>query len=167
MQNLLRADGSVFEDGWILLPRDASEADLPEGELLVPLALWLGARDRLLERASRTGVWLASDEAPETLAADLPRLALVAVDFPVFSDGRGYSTARILRERLGFRAELRAVGDVLRDQIFLMRRCGFDSFALRADRPASVAVSALGDFSNAYQQAGVDPGPALIRRGAR
>ena len=164
MQNLLRADGSVFEDGWVLLALDATSADLPEGELIVPLALWRAEKETLLARGTRLGLRLASNEEPEAIEQDLPFFALVAIDFPVFSDGRGYSSARILRERFGFGGELRAVGDVLRDQIFLMRRCGFDSFALRTDRPASAAVSALGDFSNAYQQAGVDPGPALIRR---
>lgn len=164
MQNLLRADGSLFEDGWVLLARDAAAADLPDGELIVPLALWRAERAALLARGTRLGLRLASDEVPEAIAEDLPCFALLAIDFPVFSDGRGYSSARILRERLGFRGELRAVGDVLRDQIFLMSRCGFDSFALREDRPAAGAVGALKDFSNAYQQAGVDPGPALIRR---
>ena len=80
------------------------------------------------------------------------------------SSGRGYSNARILRERLGYDGELRAVGDVLRDQLFLMRRCGFDSFALRSDRDAAQAVSALADFRHAYQHATIDPGVPLVRR---
>ena len=83
----------------------------------------------------------------------------------MFSDGRGYSNARILRERLGYRGELRAIGDVLRDQLFLMRRCGFDSFEIRPDRSAADALASLRDFRHAYQHATDDPGEPLLERG--
>ena len=164
MQNLLTAEGETRSDDWTLLPRDVNAAELPAGDLILPFRVWVEARTELLARGSRAGVWLASDEQAEDLEPFLAELAIIAIDFPVFSDGRGYSNARILRERLGYDGELRAVGDVLRDQLFLMRRCGFDSFALRSDRDAAQAVSALADFRHAYQQATIDPGVPLVRR---
>jgi uncharacterized protein (DUF934 family) len=164
MQNLLTAEGQTRSDDWTLLPRDVSGAELPAGDVIVPFRVWIEARTELLARGSRAGVWLASDEQAEDLEPFLAELAIIAIEFPVFSDGRGYSNARILRERLGYQGELRAVGDVLRDQLFLMRRCGFDSFALRSDRDAAQAVSALADFRHAYQHATVDPGVPLVRR---
>jgi uncharacterized protein (DUF934 family) len=91
---------------------------------------------------------------------------MVAVHFPKFNDGRGYSSARLLRERLGFAGELRAVGDVLRDQLFLLARCGFDSFALRADQDPASALSAFKDFSVRYQAATDEVLPLFRRRTA-
>ena len=164
MQNLLTAEGETRTDDWTLLPRDVNAAELPTGDLILPFRVWVEARTELLARGSRAGVWLESDEQAEDLEPFLAELAIIALDFPVFSDGRGYSNARILRERLGYDGELRAVGDVLRDQLFLMRRCGFDSFALRSDRDAAQAVSALADFRHAYQHATIDPGVPLVRR---
>ena len=92
-------------------------------------------------------------------AEDFDKLALIAVRFPKFTDGRGYSIARVLR-RLGWQGELRAVGDVLRDQLFYMTRCGFDAFALRADQDAQAALTAFSDFSAPYQPA-IDDGVRL------
>jgi len=164
MQNLLGPEGPIADDTWVLLGRDSSLEDLPEGDIIVPLVLWQSALDQLRSRPGRTGVLVRSDEQVESLAGELAGLSLVALDFPVFSDGRSYSNARILRERLHFQGELRAVGDVLRDQIFLMRRCGFDSFALRPDRPAGAAASALHDFRHVYQQATIDPETPILAR---
>ncbi len=164
MQNLLGPEGEIPDDDWVLLVGDVPVDSLPTGDIIVPLPLWLSARDQLRSWPGRTGVVVRSDEQVESLEGELAGLSLVALDFPVFSDGRGYSNARILRERLHFQGELRAVGDVLRDQIFLMRRCGFDSFALRADRPAGTATSALHDFRHVYQQATIDPETPILAR---
>jgi uncharacterized protein (DUF934 family) len=164
MQNLLGPEGTLPDDTWTLLGRDASVADVPEGDVIVPLMLWLEQRASLLARPGRKGVLVGSDDPVEALTGCLDGLSIVALDFPVFSDGRSYSSARVLRERLGYRGELRAVGDVLRDQIFLMRRCGFDSFALRPDRPATAAAGALRDFRHVYQQATIDPEAPLLAR---
>ena len=164
MQNLLGLEGPLDDDAWVLLPRDATREHLPPGDVIVPLQLWRTARDALVARAGRTGVLICSDESVEELAGQLDAVAIIALDFPVFSDGRNYSNARILRERLGYTGGIRAVGDVLRDQIFLMRRCGFDSFALRPDRSAAAAASALHDFHHVYQQATMDPGTPLLTR---
>ena len=84
--------------------------------------------------------------------------------FPKVADGRGYSTARLLRARHGFRGELRAIGEVLRDQLPLMERCGFDAYALRADQDANDALLAFNDFSEAYQASVTQPVPLFRRR---
>jgi len=144
------------EDGFV--PAFPADADL-----IVPLRLWRLRREDLLERPGRSGVRLAVDDDPGELAADLERLALVAVEFPKFSDGRGFSTGRLLRERYGFRGELRATGDVLRDQLLFLERCGFDAFALRDDQDVGAALAAFDDFTDAYQ-ASVDRPVPLFRR---
>ena len=139
-----------------------SIADLPDGPVLVPLALWLEAHETLRARAD-LGVWLAPDDEPEALAPMLDGLDLIAVRFPAFTDGRGLSTAALLRSRFGFDGTLRAVGDVLRDQLAPMRRCGFDSFALREDVDADAAVLGLETMAYYYQGDTLDPRP-LFRR---
>jgi uncharacterized protein (DUF934 family) len=164
MANLIHTDTIAADDPWQRVEGDIDPAALPPGPVIVPLAAWLAHRASLGHRAEPVGVWLATDELAESLEGALEGLALVAIHFPVFSDGRGYSNARILRERLGWRGELRAIGDVLRDQLFAMRRCGFDSFELRADRPATDALASLGVFRHVYQHATVDPGTPLIER---
>ena len=145
------------EDG--LLPDFPAQSDL-----LVPLVLWQRRREDLLERPGRVGVWLDSHEDPGAIAADLERFALVAVNFPKFGDGRGYSIARLLRDRYGYQGELRAIGDVLRDHLFFMAQCGFDAFALRADQDAQEALAAFGDFSEIYQATVSRPSPLFRRR---
>ncbi|MGI4814123.1 MAG: DUF934 domain-containing protein [Janthinobacterium lividum] len=159
----------VVEDDWILVRADAEEqllaADqLPEGRLLLPLALWQAVQGALsVEATSRFGVWLAADDEPALLAPDFARLSLVAVDFPLFRDGRGMSIGRLLRERYGWRGELRAIGDVQRDQIGYMERCGFDSFAVPAERDIHDALNAFGELTVRYQGGWDDPRP-LFRR---
>jgi uncharacterized protein (DUF934 family) len=108
-------------------------------------------------------VWLAPADDPAALAPWIDRLRVVAVDFPKFTDGRGYSIAFLLRTRLGYRGELRAIGDVLPDQLAYMKRVGFDAFALRADRKAGHALAALAAFSEAYQGSVDQPLPAFRR----
>ena len=164
MANLIRGEALVADDGWVLIAADADPGSIPAGPVLVPLRHWIEHRPRLAARSEPIGVWLAADEAAESLAGQLDALALIAVHFPVFSDGRGYSNARILRERLGWRGELRAIGDVLRDQLFLLRRCGFDSFAIREDRSAEEALRSLDDFRHVYQRATADPDTPLLER---
>ena len=140
------------------------ETTLPAGRVVVPLSLWLEKRDELAARREPVGVWLKPDDEPAALAADLSQLALIAVYFPKFADGRGYSTAFLLRTRHGYKGELRAIGDVGRDQLFLLRRCGFDSFALAAHRDPDTAVAGLNDFSLPYQGSVDDPLPLFRKR---
>ena len=127
----------VVEDDWSVLRLDegqtADTVSVPEGKIIVPLAVWQAQRAALSGRAD-IGVWLAPDEQAAAIKDDLFRFGVIAVDFPKFSDGRGYSTAFNLRRRLGYTGELRAIGDVLRDQLWPLSRVGFDAFATRQDR---------------------------------
>jgi uncharacterized protein (DUF934 family) len=141
----------VADDCWTLVREAASLAELPDGEpVIVPLGLWIERRAALIARGE-VGVWLAPDDDPAALAADLARLPLVAVDFPHFTDGRGYSTARLLRDRYDYRGELRAIGDVQRDQLYYLSQCGFDAFAIREGKDAEDALRGLADFCDGYQ----------------
>ena len=160
---------AVVSDDWTVLRLDenqaAADAVVPEGKVIVPLAVWQAQRDALATRPA-VGVWIASDERPEVLKGELDKFAVVAVDFPKFTDGRGYSIAFNLRMRLGYTGELRAIGDVLRDQLFQMHRVGFDAFATRQDRNINDALKGLTDFSEVYQ-ASVDQKAPLFRRAQR
>ena len=156
-------DRAVVEDRWTLSREVAALADLLGTPQIVPLAFWLANRDALLARGD-VGVWLAPTDDPAALSADLGTLPVIAVDFPQFTDGRGYSIGRILRDHLGFKGELRAVGDVLRDQLFALAECGFDAFAIRADRDAAAALAGLDDFSSIYASTSRTPQPWFRRR---
>ena len=109
---------------------------------------------------------LEPHEDPAALAGRFASAARVEVNFPKFTDGRGYSIARLLRERFGYAGELRAVGDVQRDQLFYLSRVGFDAFLLRDGEDAEGALAALEDFSEAYQSSVERPRPLFRRRGA-
>lgn len=156
---------ALVADAWTRLAADsANVADVPNAaDVIVPLPLWLAQHAALRVRAGRIGVWLQPSEDPAALTKAEPLPELIAVHFPVFTDGRGYSTARLLRERHAFRGELRAFGDVLRDELFELARCGFDAFELRADQDADAALKAFHDFSEVYQAA-TDRGPLFERR---
>ncbi|HTS22149.1 MAG TPA: DUF934 domain-containing protein [Casimicrobiaceae bacterium] len=157
-------DGAVVDDRWALLRDAASLDDLPaDAPVIVPLPLWRAQREALRARWD-TGVWLEPGDDPDLLAADCSALPLIAVDFPQFTDGRGYSTGRLLRERYGFAGELRAIGDILRDQLYYLAQCGFDAFALRADRDPEDALKSLADFSENYQATCLRPVPLFRRR---
>ncbi len=165
---------------------DSVRASLANGDAtLVPLALWRTLRDELAAEAAsglasglasgsasgttrraRAAVLLEPGDAPAALAPDLARLALVAIRFPSFTDGRGYSAARELRERHGWRGPLMACGDVLRDQLLLLERCGFDTFRLRSGASIEDALAAFSDFSEHYQACAVRA-PLFARRAAR
>lgn len=154
-------------DPWRLLDpaADGSQPGIPpNGDVIVPLVTWLEQRDALLSRSGRLGVWLDSNEEPALIAGDLRHFGVVAVNFPQFTDGRGYSIARLLRERYRWRGELRAIGDVQRDQLFYLMRCGFDAFVLRKNVDLQSALSAFGDFSEAYQTSVERTWPLFRRR---
>jgi len=161
---LLTKDRTLIDDRWALLPETAALADVPASTpAIVPLALWSAQHDALSIRKD-IGVWLKPDDDPDALAGDVARLPLIAVDFPKFGDGRGYSTARLLREKYGYTAELRAIGDILRDQLYYLRQCGFDTFALRPGRSVAEAMAAFDDFSDSYQATVARPVPLFRRR---
>jgi len=112
-------------------------------------------------------VVLEPTDDPRTLAERLPGLKLIAVNFPKYSDGRGYSIGRLLRERYGYKGELRAIGVIARDHLQLLAQCGFDSFQLREGEDAQVALEGLDDFSEAYQANTAQPVPLFRRRAGR
>ena len=145
--------------------------EVPAGKVVLPLSVWLARKAEFAARvaAGEIGVWLETHELVETLVADQPDLnvfPIIAVFIERFADGRAYSTGALLRSRFGFKGELRALGDVLRDQLFFLKRCGFDAFDIRADRSAEDALASFKDFSEPYQGATVIEQP-VWRRHAR
>ncbi len=164
-------NGQIVDDAWQILKLSEGETAesiaLPEGPVLLPLAVWLAHRDEILASAGPFGVWIDSSEGPEAIAGDLAHLPLIGVNFPKFADGRGYSTARLLRERYHYGGEIRAIGDVLHDQLFYMKRCGIDAYAVRADKNIEAALAGLRDFSESYQAAVDQPQPLFRRRAAQ
>ncbi|WP_133490819.1 DUF934 domain-containing protein [Alcanivorax sp. 24] len=161
-------NGDIVDNAWQRLTSEELEQQgVPEaGAVIVPLTYWLSHREALLERSAPVGVCLEPGEEPADLAADLPTLPLVAVNFPAFKDGRGYSYARELRTRYGFEGEVRAVGDVLQDQLFYMHRVGFNAFEVRADRDIEEALNGLRPFSVTYQGDVHDERPIYRRQSA-
>ncbi len=163
----------VVEDDWIVISADADGGlplpdALPSGKVIVPLLYWKTARDVLIATRDKAqlAIWLAPDDEPADVVPDFDAVTLLAVQFPVFRDGRGISLARLLRERYGWKGEIRAIGDVLRDQIGYMSRCGIDAFAVRADKDIHDALKAFDELTIHYQGAVDDPRP-LFRRVVR
>ena len=150
-RSLIRiVDGAarVVEDDWIIVEDGAEWDGLPHRLLPLNLAL---ARRAQLQTARPIGVWLAPSEDPADAIELFSCIDVIGVRFPSFTDGRGGRIAALLRSRHGWRGELRAIGDVLQDQLFYLRRVGFDSFALRADRDPRQALRAFSTFSDSYQ----------------
>ena len=166
MPNVITEDGSILQDDWIVVerPAEGESLDIPSRPALIPVDLWLAGKEHFLGRQD-IGVWFESDQEPEMLEGLVNELAVIGVNFPKFADGRGYSIARLLRERLGYENELRAIGDVLLDQLQFMKRCGFNRFVLRADKNAEEAARCLNFFSQGYQAA-TDTDVPLFRRRA-
>jgi uncharacterized protein (DUF934 family) len=158
-------EGELVDDPFI--DASGSEAIPSAGAVLVSYEQWEAQRPALIARGTPLGVRLRSDQPPELIAADLPHLGLVALEFPKFRDGRAYSYARLLRERHGFTGELRAVGDVLLEQLFFMLRTGFNAFELESDDPLGAYRTALGDLSVFYQPTGDGRATALQLRHAK
>jgi len=151
---LLR-NARIERDDWMFVGDDQP---IPSsGPVVVSLARYRAERDRLDRRPDPLGLRLESDETPRGLAGGARRFALICLDFPKFTDGRPYSAARLLRERYGFRGELRATGNVLRDQLGFMRRCGFDSFEIPDGARALKWLAALREISVHMQPAADGP----------
>jgi uncharacterized protein (DUF934 family) len=159
----LLKDGRFIEDPW--RPVEDGEALPPAAPASVSWQRWRAERAVLLHREDALGLRLPNDVSPLELADDIGRLGLVTLAFPRFTDGRAYSQARLLRARLGFRGELRATGNVLRDQLLFMRRCGIDAFEVGERAVRENWAAALGEFDVFYQPA-EDGRPWIARQRA-
>ena len=142
-------NAAVADDPWTTLH---DEAEAPSsGDVIVSFARVLEEAPALVKRDGRLGVRVGPHEDVAALGPHLDSIALVALEFPRYADGRAYSSARLLRERYGFDGELRAVGDVLRDQLFFMARCGFDAFEIDRPDAAEAFAAAMAELSHVYQ----------------
>jgi uncharacterized protein (DUF934 family) len=149
-------------DSWRHLADDEGVPDAPR--LNVSFARWVEQRETLSALPAALGVRLPNDVSPAKLAPDLPRLALIVLNFPKFTDGRAYSQARLLRARLAFTGELRAEGEVLRDQLLFMRRCGFETFVVGERALAEDWLAAFREIDVFYQPAEDSELPVWRRR---
>ena len=154
----------LVDDPWH--PLEAQQVPLDNLDIIIPWEVFQESPDTWTTRTGRTGVSLTGDVEPEDLEPYLAHIDLIAVKFPKFTDGRGYSQARLLRDRFGFKGELRATGDILRDQLLFLSRCGFDAFELKAGKDAEGALDAFAELPVRYQSAGDGVIPPWKRRRA-
>ena len=132
--------------------------------MILPFQYWKDNSAELIEKNAAQAVWIDGATDTEALLDDLDSFDLIALDFPAFKDGRSYSHARLLKQRYNFKGELRAIGDVLQDQLFYMLRCGFDSFQLKEGKDAEAALKGFNDFTVRYQAAADDAVPVYKLR---
>lgn len=140
-------DKTIAHDRWTYIPDDAPL----EGDITVSLQRWQSEKNALVRRSGKLGLRLSPTDDVASIAADLQHFQLIEIDFPAFADGRGFSQARLLRSRYHYSGELRAVGKFLRDQLFYLRRVGFNSFALENQSDLPEALTSLDDFTVTYQ----------------
>ena len=164
MPKLIELKDGVCRGAQDSFTRAADDAEIPDGDVILSLARFQTDGDRLLSEDRRVGVVLAANEEVEALAYDLPRLALVALDFPKFRDGRAYSNARLLSERFRFHGQIRAVGDVLREQAGFMVRVGFNAFEPADDASANEWQAAAQRYRHVYQRSSDARAPAFAER---
>jgi len=166
MQKLIK-NGELAQDIWTVLQEATGPEVLkavPGKNFIVPLKFWQQYQDELDDYYGQIAIWLNSDEDINQIQENVDQFPLIALNFPVFSDGRSYTNARELRQNLNYSGEIRAIGDVLRDQLFYMARCGFDAFALRHDQDPDVCIAAFKDFATGYQASIDEPQPLFRRR---
>ena len=167
MPKLLK-NKTISDDSWQVLPKDF-DGTLPAGPCFVPLDYWLKHKQNL-QNPESTGVWIDAEQEPESLLEDIAGLQYLAVNFPTFMDGRGFSIGRLIRERYQFTGELRAIGHIVPDQLFYLSRCGFDAFCLDAlalDHAAEEnhkLEDYLATFSVTYQACVNEQQPLFRRR---
>lgn len=150
MQNLIKNGALHNDDAWTLIEDDSTEVGSATAVIL-PLQRYLALQQAGTAPQRPLGVWLNDEQNAEELAPVLNDLDLIALHFPKFADGRGFSKARLLRDRLNFKGEIRAIGDFLPDQVNYLARCGVDAFACRNEREATTALALLNTFSVHYQ----------------
>lgn len=165
MPQLLK-DGKVIDNPWQIIEAndEADQEALPSGDILVPLSMWLNNQSVLENHSGAVGLWINGGEEIEGIAQSIVTAPVIAINFPKFVDGRGFSVARLLRDRYGFKGELRAVGQIIRDQLFFLKRCGFNAFEFDSEIDLDEGAQSLADFSDAYQVAADQPEPLFKRR---
>jgi len=166
MPKLINKD-AIMDNPWTVMKESTGPEILqavPGKNFIVPLKFWKLYQEELNDYDGAIALWIDSDENPEQIAGELHSLPLIALNFPVFSDGRSYTNARELRQKYGYTGEIRAIGDVLRDQLYYMSQCGFDSFEIRHDQDAELCIDAFNDFKTAYQSTISEPTPLFRRR---
>lgn len=149
----------IVDDHWALVAPETEIGNLPAGDIIVPLNLWLAHRSTLEQRSGKIGVCLTGDDDLEAIAAEVTHLPVIALSFPTFRDGRVYTLARQLRQHYGYRGEIRAVGDVLRDQLAFMERVGFDAFEIHPRQTIESALAAFDELTVKYQASNDEPRP--------
>lgn len=160
-------DKQIVNDDWTLV---ADDERLSTAKEVINFSRWsiaIGSeKEKLIAKreAGTLGIQLNAGDTADLLSTDCQGFALINVEFPKFADGRGYSAARLLRERYGFTGQLRAIGDVLFDQLFFMMRCGFNAMAMRADQDLELCVKGFETFSSSYQGDVNDTRPLFRRR---
>jgi len=152
------------DDQWLMLPSDVDPRQLPEGDIIVTAPVWQAHRETLLARNNGLGITLSGDDDLDAIVPDLDRFQVIALKFPTFRDGRAYSMARHLREHAGYQGEIRAVGDVLRDQLAYMERVGFNAFVIDPRQSSEDALNAFDEISVKYQASSDEPLPIYRRR---
>lgn len=158
--------GELVEDNWTLIEDGRTEIGPTGGKIIVTLARWRAEREALLGAHAAVGVLVPNTADIEAVFPEIADRALLVLQFPAFTDGRALSQAVVLRKRLGFKGELRAVGDVLRDLVFWLGRCGFDSIVPRQDQSLEGCRAALRELTVAYQAAADEHTPVWVRRRA-
>ncbi|MDB4972590.1 MAG: Oxidoreductase in sulfite reduction [Myxococcaceae bacterium] len=161
---LIKDKHLVSDDPWISVADDQPIPD--SGDVIVGYARFDREDKDLTLRNGRLGLRIDPEDDLLQVVTHLPKVGVLAINFPKFGDGRGYTKARLLRERYGYKGELRAVGEVLGDQLFFMLRCGFNAFELAPGKNVELALKCFDDFSVTYQAATDDPRP-LYRRAHR
>ena len=164
MPTLIRWSGDAAAAATDTFTAVDDDAPIPTGDVVVSMTRFQNEGERLIGEGRKVGVRVEPNEAVEALAYDLPRIALVALVFPKFRDGRAYSAAMLLRTRLGFRGEVRAVGEVLLEQAGFMIRCGFDAFEPADPSGPEDWQRAARRFRHVYQRAADARAPAYLHR---
>lgn len=155
-------NNQVIDDNWIMV--DDSSDSLPQGNILLSYEQWQTFADQLNNHKGKLGVWLDGHAEIEQLVEPLLELPLIAINFPKFADGRGFSSARLIKERYNYQGELRAIGGFIRDQLYLLKRCGFNAFQFSNETELADAAESLKDFSENYQVSADQESPLFRRR---
>ncbi|MGH6914191.1 MAG: DUF934 domain-containing protein [Geminicoccales bacterium] len=158
----LLKDGVAVDDPWRALGDE--EPLPPDAPVIVSIGHWQAEREALIAREAPFGIRLSSDQPLSLIADDVHRFGVIALEFPHFKDGRAYSQARLLRERFGYGNELRAVGQLLRDQFLFMARCGFDAYEVKDEGAVEGWRAAMREFTVFYQSAADRRVPAFVLR---